>query len=113
MELTVSHEDGYILASTQGSIDETARPLFAEYLHPLVAQAGTGLVIDMAASPRINSEGLSLLVKLNADANARGSRVVMAAATPFVQNVLAVTHLDRFFVLHPTLSEAVAAVARR
>jgi anti-anti-sigma factor len=110
MELTISHELGYILAKTSGPIDESAQPLLAEYLHPLVSQPGTRLVLDLSGSQRINSEGLSLLVKLNADANSHGSRVAMAAAAPFVQNVLTITRLDRFFDHHRTLSEAIAAV---
>jgi anti-sigma B factor antagonist len=110
MELNLSHEPGYVLAKTSGPIDESARPLLAEYLHPLVSQQGTRLVLDLSGSPRINSEGISLLVKLNADANSHGSRVVMTSAAPFVQNVLAITRLDRFFDLQPTLSQAIDAV---
>ena len=110
MELNLSHEPGYVLAQTSGPIDESGRPLLAEYLHPLVSQQGTRLVLDLSGSPRINSEGISLLVKLNADANSHGSRVVMAAPAPFVQNVLSITRLDRFFDLQPTLSQAVEAV---
>lgn len=110
MELTLSHEPGYVLARTAGPIDESARDLLSEYLHPLVSQPGTRLVLDVSGSPRINSEGLSLLVKLAADANSHGSRMAVAAATPFVLNVLAVTRLDHLLQLRPTLSQAIDAV---
>jgi anti-anti-sigma factor len=110
MELKLSHEEGYVLAKTTGPIDETAEPLFREYLHPLVSQSGTRLIVEISASPRINSPGIAQLVKLVCDANARGSRIVFVSPAPFVASVLNVTHLDRFFKLAKNLSQAIETV---
>lgn len=107
MELSLTHEEGYTLACTSGPIDESAEGPLREYLHPLVAQAGTRLVLDVSDSARITSAGLGLLVKLVADANSRGSRVVLARPTSFVSEVLRITRLDRYFETAETLSEAI------
>lgn len=113
MELTLSHEDGYALAATDGPIDESAGRLCRELLHPLVRQTGAKLIIDLSHSPRVNSDGLGHLIKLVADANTHASRVVLAAATPFVSKVLEVTKLSTFFDVQPSLSLAVEAVMRK
>lgn len=107
MDLTVAHEPGYVLGCTSGPIDESAAEPFREYLHPLVGQKGTRLVLDLSDSPRITSAGLGQLVKLVSDANSHASRVVLARVTPFVGEVLKVTRLNRFFDVAETLSEAV------
>jgi anti-anti-sigma factor len=109
MNLHVIHEDGYVLARTSGPIDESTEEVFREQLHPLVAQRGTLLILDLSNSRRINSTGISRLVLLATDANTKNSRVILAAPSPFVDGVLRVSHLDRFF----EISESVAAAIEK
>ena len=108
MELTVTHHDGYVLAKTDGPLDESARALFREQLHPLAGHKGTRLILDLAGSPRINSAGVGNLVALAADANTQGSRVTLCGLTPFVAGVMLVTKLDGFFDIAPDVATAVA-----
>ena len=108
MELTVTHHEAYVLAKTEGPLDEHARPLFREQLHPLVGKAGTWLILDLSGSPRINSPGIGNLVALVADANTQGSRVTMCSLTPFVAGVMSVTKLDSYFEIAPDVEAAVA-----
>jgi anti-sigma B factor antagonist len=108
MLLTVTQHDGYVLAKTEGPLDEHARPFFRERLHPLVGKAGTRLVLDLSGSPRINSAGVGNLVALVADANTQGSRVALCNLTPFVTGVMSVTKLDTFFTIAPSVEAAVA-----
>ena len=107
MELTISHEDGYVLASTNGPIDEAAAQDFQEYLHPLVGQRGTKVVLDLSQSDRIDSLGIGQLVALVSNANTNSSQVVLAACSPFVAIVLNRTKLDRFFDTAQSVPEAV------
>jgi len=95
MELPVIDQGDYVLANTQGVIDEAANELFRELLHPLVSQ-GRPLMVDLSGSPRINSRGIAALVALTIDANTKGGAVVFVAATPFVVNVLHISRLDTF-----------------
>lgn len=108
MELTLERKGGYVLAKTSGPIDDTARELFREQLHPLFAKAGTRLIIDLAASQRINSPGIGNCVALVADANTNGGRVIFCSPQSFVATVLSVTKLDTFFEVTANLDEAVA-----
>ncbi len=108
MELNVSHESGYVLACTGGVIDESAKELFREHLHPLVGQSGTRVVLDLSGSDRIDSMGIGQLVSLTTHANTNSSRVVLAACQPFVAIVLSRSKLDRFFDMAETVAEAVS-----
>jgi anti-anti-sigma factor len=107
MELKVTHEPGYVLGKVVGTIDDSAAPLFREYLHPLVAQRGTKLIVDLSAADRITSIGISNLVLLVTDANTNSSHVVLASPPPFVSMVLNVTKLDRFFDVADTVPQAI------
>jgi len=109
MELDVSHESGYVLATVRGFVDESADGLFREHLHPLVGQPGTKLVLDLSEAKRVNSAGLSHLVMLATNANTNASRVVLAAPSPFLAGVLNRSKLDQFFEIAATVSEAIGA----
>ncbi len=98
------------MANTSGPIDESAGDLFREYLHPLVGQAGTKVVLDLSNSERINSMGIGALVSLAVNANTNSSRVVLAACRSFVTIVVDRSGLNRFFDLAETVPEAVNRV---
>ncbi len=66
-------------------------------LHPLIAEAGTGLVVDLSGVSWIDSGGLSHLISLVTHSRLSKSRVVLAAPSPFVAGVLEVTGLDSWF----------------
>ena len=109
MELNLSHEPGYVLASTVGPIDDSVDELFREYLHPLIGQSGTRLILDLSKSNFITSKGLGQLVSLAVHANTNSSRVILAACTPFVSVVLDRSKLSQFF----EVVESAAAAIRR
>jgi anti-sigma B factor antagonist len=108
MELDLSYENGYLLASTRGRIDDSAEAIFKERLHPLVGQRGAKVIIDLSQSHYITSRGIGCLVSLVVHANASGSRVVLAACSPFIAKVLETTKLNKFFEMIPTVSEAIS-----
>jgi anti-sigma B factor antagonist len=108
MELELSHEKGYVLAATAGRIDESAQEPFKERLHPLFSQRGTKVVLDLSQSKFITSMGIGLLVSLVVHANTSGSRVVIAACSPFIAGVLETAKLNKFFEMAATTSEAIS-----
>ena len=110
MELRIVQETGYVLAATSGPLDSSARDPFREYLHPLVEQSGTQVVLDLAGSKLITSHGIGQLVALVANANANSSRVILAACAPFVAIAINRCKLDRFFEMTDTVAAAVALV---
>jgi anti-anti-sigma factor len=110
MDLALTQENGYYLAQTDGPLDESVNRPFREKLHPLFATKGQKVIVDLSNSKRINSEGLSALVKLVTDANTCGCRVIYASPAPFVAEVFQVTRLGMFFEVAPTRAAAVEAI---
>jgi anti-anti-sigma factor len=102
MELKVSREENCVLAKTIGAVDHSARQLFRESLHLLVAQRGTNVVLDLSHSNYITSDGIEQLVSLACHANSSGSRVILAACSPFISEVLNRCKLNRFFEIADT-----------
>jgi anti-anti-sigma factor len=110
MELKLSHEDGYVLAESTGPIDDSAEALFREYMHPLVGQRGTKVVLDLSKTNMITSKGIGQLVTLVANANTNGSRIILTACTPFVLMVLERCKLNKYFDMADSVSAAVSAL---
>ncbi len=109
MELLLTHHDDYALARLRGPLEDDAREPFREQLHPLFAERGRRLIVDLSEVPRINSHGIGNLVALVADANTNGCHVTFCALSPFVASVMAVTKLNRYF----DIAESVDAAAAR
>ena len=83
---------------------------FRESLHPLVGQSGTNVVLDLSQSNFINSSGIGQLVSLVTHANTSGSRVVLAACSPFISEVLNRCKLNRFFEMADSVPDAIRLV---
>jgi len=110
MELRISHEEGYVLAATVGTFDVAATEPFRELLHPLVGQSGTNVVLDLSQSNFITSDGIGQLILLVTNANTNGSRIILAACSPFVSEVLDRCKLNRFFEMADSVSDAIRRV---
>lgn len=113
MEVSVSHEDGYVLAKTSGPVDESALDSFRDQLHPLVGRRGTMMILDLSGSPRITSAGIARLVLLVTDANTNNSRVIFAAPSAFIDGVFRVSGLERFFEIARNVADAIDILATR
>ncbi len=68
------------------------------------------LVVDLAQVWMINSAGLGELVRLTAEANSQGGRMLYVNPSPFVQGVFDNTRLNTFFEVHRSLDSALAAL---
>ena len=110
MEIQCTHHDGYILVACEGQLDESTHRPFRDEVHPLFAQRGTKVIIDLTAAKWVNSEGIAAMVRLVTDANTRGCQVVYAGPNAFVTEVLEVTRLESYFDVVPTLEQAIEFV---
>lgn len=91
-----------------GNLDGTQSESLGATVSGLTDSRGAKIVLDLTELKFINSTGLSELVTLTAQANARESRILLANPTPFVAGVLETTRLDRFFDVCPSVDAAVA-----
>ena len=110
MDLTVSRQEGYLLAAATGRIDDSADGLFREHLFPSLTRADATVVLDLSQAKFISSHGIGHLVTLAAHANSSSSRVILAACSPFVSIVLTRCKLDAFFETADSIDDAVRRV---
>ena len=80
-------------------------------LGPVIDTRGARVIIDMNGVDYVSSAGLGELVRITAQANSQGARVVQAAIQPFVMGVYGMTQLHKFFESYPTVEAAEAALA--
>lgn len=106
---------GAIVVRASGDVDSAAAPVLGERLAAAFADAaaegGVPVVVDLTAVPFFASAGMALLVEYHHVGRRQGTplHVVAAAGSP-LRALRAVT-LDRLLRLHPSLSEALAAVS--
>ncbi len=107
MNISVTDEKGYVVARLDGGLEEDVKAAFDESLHPLVVDR-RHMLIDLGGVERVTSAGLGHLVTLVSRANTKNTHVVLARPTTFVNSILNVTKLTRFFDIEETLEAGIA-----
>lgn len=78
-----------------------------------VLQNRVKVVLDLSGVSSIDSAGIGELVLLHTWAQAKNADLKCASPSPFVRDLLDLTHLNSFFDVHPTLDEALGAFQPR
>ena len=104
MNIVVSEEADYVIARIEGCLEENAKNAFDETLHPLIVDRRR-VLLDLGGVERVSSAGLGHLVTLVSRANTKNTHVVLARPTTFVNSILNVTKLTRFFDIEETLEK--------
>lgn len=110
MDISTSSQGPFTLARLSGEFTLGEETKIADELHPLVADRGSRLAIDLSELTQINSLGLSELINVVIRARLSHSRVVLVSPTNFVRGVFGATHLDRWFEIVDSVDEAVGAL---
>ncbi len=111
MQIKISSKSGVTVAIMSGELRDDDQTELTSALSDAVGRDGSRIVFDLSGLTYINSGGLGLLVQLTAKANSQGGRVVVAAPSPFVADVLETTRLDRFFDVAADTDDAAARLA--
>lgn len=82
----------------------------ADFKKRFQAEAGR-VVLDMSALEFIDSMGLGALVIALKTMLAKGGDIRLAALSPEVRSLVALTRLDKIFDIHETVDTAVASYA--
>ncbi len=94
-----------------GEIDHDSRRVLDEAAAAVLQNGGSRLVIDLTGVTFCDSGGLSLFLDLHRTAAARGGSLRLAGAGAAVLSVIHTTNLERMLLLHPTVEDAVRALA--
>ena len=89
-----------------GELTAPSHGVLTGSLKPLLEGGQPRVILDVTAVSFITSVGLGELVRVVAQANSVGGRVVLAGPTPFVADVLETTKLDKFFEICESVDAA-------
>ena len=106
MVVKIDKSGAFPVANLTGEWRATDGHEYQDQLHPLVAEAGATLAIDLSGLEMIDSSGLASLISVVTHARLSHARVVLLAPAPFVAGVFRVTNLDQWFEICADLDEA-------
>ena len=105
-----SEERGHVsILHLAGEIRESDEEPFIKTVAQLIERPGSRVVLDMSDISYVTSAGLGAMVRVTAQANTQHAKVVIAEPSAFVNGVLEITALNRYFDVYPTVDEAVNA----
>ena len=103
----VDVQDGLLTAKLDGELSHATRAPALELLTDAVNRGESKIVLDLSDLGFCDSAGLRLLIQLNERARAAGGWLRLAAPTPSMSRILAMTNLDRVLALYPSVRDAV------
>ena len=92
-----------------GEIREADEDNFIRTVTERIDRPGARVVLDMSEITYVTSSGLGAIVRVTAQANTQRAKVVIAAPSPFINGVLEITALNRYFDVYPTIDDAVTS----
>lgn len=110
MQIDIHDKETHKVAKLSGEFDVGDEKQISERVQPLVAENESRVAIDLSELTGINSLGLSELITVVVRARLSKSRVVLVAPSTYIKGVFSVTHLDKWFEIFESLSEAEAAL---
>ncbi len=110
MALTIDIEDqaGTSVVRLKGELADSGDHALVAAGRRLLEKDGARVVFDLGQVSFLSSCGLGDLVRLTAQANSQGARIILANLTPFVSELLSTTCLDKFFEVCPDIEAALA-----
>lgn len=110
MQITTSQAAEVTIVALNGELDASTAPVATAALAPL-AQTASRVVLDLSAVPYMSSAGLRMLLSAYRQLSARGGSIALAGVVEEIRDTMAVTGFLKFFVVHETVDDAVAALA--
>ena len=96
------------IVTLPAEIDLSNAELVRQDLLSVMAQGATRVIADMTATTFCDSAGIAALVRVVQQATAHGSGLRLAASTPPVARVLALTGVDKLIEVYPSVAAAMA-----
>jgi anti-anti-sigma factor len=107
---SVDFDDGVAVLAVTGEIDLATIPAFEAAITEALAQRPSALIVDMTNVDFLASAGLQALVATHEKVSGTAAFAVVADG-PATSRPIELTGLDQILSLHPSVSDAKAAVA--
>ena len=104
--------EGAIIAAPEGKVDESTAQSFGANLEDAVSRAADSaakLIVDFSGIAYMSSRGLRALTLAKRKADGAGVRIILAAPTDIVREILAISRYDKLFGVTDTVEAALSA----
>lgn len=95
--------------SPEGAIDLHVAPEVRAALREMIERKPKRLVVDMTQVPYVDSSGLAVLIGAMQSVELDGGLLMLAGPQDAVKAILESARLDQYFLIFPTVDEALAA----
>ncbi len=109
MEISTKTVKDVTVVEMQGELDGKTSAEAQEKVLPL-AQAGGRILLDMRGVAYMSSAGLRLLLSLYRQVTGKNGKIVLVGVKEEIRDTMSVTGFLKFFVIHGTVEEGVAAL---
>ena len=113
MDISATEASGVVVLAVAGRVDAGNAPALGEKLHGSIDAGRVKLVVDARRIDFIGSAGLQALLLAAKRLTSANGKLVLAAPTDAIREVLEIAGLSSVFELYPTVSEAVSALAKK
>jgi anti-sigma B factor antagonist len=110
MKHHIKEEQAGIIVSFEGDVDLESSPVARKVLLEAVDRR-RAVIVDMSAVSYIDSSGIASLVEALQRARQGGSDFGLASVSDASRRVLQLARLDKVFIIHESLEDALASQA--
>jgi len=101
MKITISEQDGRLVAALCGDLDNVASSQAEQLLAPVFVRKDCDIVLDCGELNYISSSGLRILLRVFKHTRANGHKAVLRGLKDDVKEVLQLSGFVSLFVLEP------------
>ncbi|GAA2852968.1 hypothetical protein GCM10010517_10740 [Streptosporangium fragile] len=99
----------HTIVRLQGEIDIGTGPALRKRLRNALQRSADLLILDLSEVSFCDASGLTVLIGIQRRARQSGITLFLISPQPHMARLLSITRLDRSFMIHPTLSGALAS----
>jgi anti-sigma B factor antagonist len=105
-----SHDRGeWVVLEVTGDLDLATAPSLRQQVVGLLSDGRRRFVIDLTSAGYLDSIGLGMVVAIRKRVRVHDGEVEVVCPEPRLQRVFAIADLDRVFILHTTVDDAVSS----
>jgi anti-sigma B factor antagonist len=110
VEISEKHAGKFIVLAPVGRIDNETSPSFQAKLLDAVGTGSAPVLLDFCGVEYISSAGLRALLMASKKSKAGGGRLAVAALTPMVKEIFAISRFGLVVQVFETIAAATAAL---
>jgi len=110
MDISITDQGGLKILAVSGEVDLSTSPKMRDALLGCIL-GGASVVVDLSQVAYIDSSGVASLVEAFQNAKSRGQGFILANVGETPLRVLKLARLDRVFIIHEAIEDAVAALS--